>query len=171
MMTVREAEGVARTAHVGQVDKLGVPYICHVQAVADGLVPLGVDEVTIAGLLHDVLEDTAWTAQDLLNAGVPARSVEIVVKVTRVPGIPYQDMIRSILDDPGAVLVKIADNAHNSRPDRLAGLDEKTRAHLVLKYTKARKVLWAAAYPADVQAIIAVVNSRLFNELHDIKLN
>ncbi len=119
MKTVAEVDALAAAAHVGQVDKVGVPYIEHVRAVAAGLAPFG-DHLVMAGLLHDVIEDTDWTAEQLREAGVPDRVVCAVEAVTNQQGVPYEVKVRRIALNRDATLVKIADNAHNSRPDRSA---------------------------------------------------
>ncbi|MER7350298.1 HD domain-containing protein [Streptomyces aurantiacus] len=164
MISVREVETLADRAHAGQTDKIGVPYIEHVRAVAAGLSPFG-DELVMAGLLHDLLEDTDWTAGRLRETGVPARVVEIVEAVTNQTGMTYDEKIRRITADPRATLVKIADNAHNSRPDRAARLPADKRERLAAKYRSARARLWPAADRNDVEAVIRVINPSLLAEL------
>ncbi|MFB7426383.1 MULTISPECIES: HD domain-containing protein [Streptomyces] len=164
MMTLAEVDALADRAHAGQTDKIGVPYVEHVRAVAAGLAPLG-PELAMAGLLHDVLEDTPWTAGELRAAGVPDRVVRAVEAVTNEPGGSYEEKIRRIARDPDAILVKIADNAHNSRADRAAGLAPEPRERLAAKYRSARRVLWAAADPGQVAAILRIVNPDLLPEL------
>ncbi|CAL9367419.1 HD domain-containing protein [Streptomyces sp. enrichment culture] len=166
MRTVEEVDAFAAAAHAGQVDKIGVPYIEHVRAVAAGLAAFG-DEMVMAGLLHDVIEDTDWTAARLLALGVPLRVVGTVKDVTNQPGVPYEDKIRRIIRSSDATLVKIADNAHNSRPDRAAQLPEEKRARLAAKYRAARDVLWAAADDRDIDAIVTIVNPPLLDELRE----
>ncbi|MFE4856689.1 HD domain-containing protein [Streptomyces sp. NPDC056670] len=163
MRTVAEADDFASRAHEGQVDKLGVPYVEHVRAVAAGLVPFG-DDLVMAGLLHDVIEDTGWTAERLRAAGVPPQVVSVVEAVTNQDGVPYETKIRRITADRDATLVKIADNAHNSRPDRTAGLPLDLRTRLAVKYRAARDLLWTAVDERDVEAIVAIVNPGLLNE-------
>jgi (p)ppGpp synthase/HD superfamily hydrolase len=164
VISVREVEILADGAHAGQTDKVGVPYIEHVRAVAAGLSPFG-DELVMAGLLHDLLEDTDWTAERLREKGVPDRVVEIVESVTNQAGITYDEKIRRITADPQATLVKIADNAHNSHPDRAAQLPADKRERLAAKYRSARAELWPAAKRTDVEAIIRIVNPSLLAEL------
>ncbi|GAA0421623.1 HD domain-containing protein [Streptomyces luteireticuli] len=165
--SVARVDGLAARAHAGQTDRIGVPYVEHVRAVAAGLAPFG-PELRMAGLLHDVVEDTEWTAERLLAAGVPARVVGIVEQVTNRPGVPYEEMIRRIADDGGdAVLVKISDNAHNCHPARVARLPEEQRARLAAKYRAARDVLWAAAEPGRIEAIVTIVNPALLDELRE----
>lgn len=162
--TVEDVDAFAAGAHHGQVDKIGVPYIEHVRAVAAGLAPFG-DELVIAGLLHDVIEDTDWTAEQLRAVGIPERVVQAVLGVTNHPAHSYEEKIQLITGNPDAVLVKIADNAHNSRPDRAAQLPEEKRERLAAKYRKARAVLWPAASRADIEAIVRIVNPALLAEL------
>ncbi|MFD9902735.1 HD domain-containing protein [Streptomyces sp. NPDC059063] len=164
MKSVSEVDLLADQAHAGQVDKIGTPYIEHVRAVAAGLAPFG-DELVEAGLLHDILEDTDWTADRLRGTGIPARVVEIVEAVTNVPGMSYAEKIARIAADPRATLVKIADNAHNSHPDRTAQLPPDQRERLVAKYRSARARLWPAARREDIEAIVRIVNPSLLAEL------
>ncbi len=164
MISVREIEILAEGAHAGQTDKIGVPYIEHVRAVAAGLRPFG-DELVMAGLLHDLLEDTDWTAERLRKTGVPARVVEIVEAVTNQAGMTYAEKIRRITADPQATLVKVADNAHNSHPDRAAQLPAEKRERLATKYRSARAELWSAANRNDVETILRIVNPSLLSEL------
>lgn len=164
MKTVSEVDAFAFGAHAGQVDKIGVPYIEHVRAVAAGLAPFG-DELVMAGLLHDVIEDTDWTAEQLRAAGVPDRVVTTVEAVTNQRGVSYEEKINRIIRDSNATLVKIADNAHNSHPKRAARLPEEKRARLAAKYRAARDVLWAAADDRDIEAIITIVNPSLLGEV------
>jgi (p)ppGpp synthase/HD superfamily hydrolase len=164
--TVEEVDAFAAAAHAGQVDKIGVPYIEHVRAVAAGLAPFG-DELVMAGLLHDVIEDTDWTADQLREEGVPDRVVSAVEAVTNQKGVPYEEKIRRITGSRDATLVKISDNAHNSRPDRAAQLPEEKRSRLAAKYRAARNVLWAAADDRDIEAIVRIVNPALLDELRE----
>ncbi|MFE1190131.1 HD domain-containing protein [[Kitasatospora] papulosa] len=164
--TVDDVRALAERAHAGQVDKIGVVYFAHVQAVAAGLASFG-DDLVMAGLLHDVIEDTDWTAERLLAAGVPGPVVAIVEMVTNQDGVPYEDKIRRITRDPLATLVKIADNAHNSRADRAAQLPAAQRDRLAAKYRAARSELWPAARRDDIEAIVRIVNPALLTELND----
>ncbi|CAM5349130.1 HD domain-containing protein [Streptomyces tanashiensis] len=164
MKTLAEVDALADRAHAGQVDGIGVPYVAHVRAVAAGLEPLGT-HLAMAGLLHDVIEDTEWTAERLRAAGIPARVVALVEAVTNHPDTAYEEKIRLIARDPEATLVKIADNAHNSRADRASALPPARRERLAAKYRAARAVLWPAADPGDIATILRVVNPGLLTEL------
>lgn len=166
MKTVSEVDFMADCAHAGQVDKIGVPYIEHVRAVAAGLAPFG-DELVMAGLLHDIIEDTDWTAEQLREAGIPERVISAVEAVTNQKGVPYEEKIRRIMTNSDATLVKISDNAHNSHPDRAAQLPEEKRVRLAAKYRAARDVLWTAADSRDIEAIVSIVNPSLLTELRE----
>lgn len=163
MITVVEVDALSAAAHAGQVDKIGVPYIEHPRAVAAGLVPFG-NDLVMAGLLHDVLEDTTMTAADLLAAGVPPTVVGIVRELTHDPARSYEMTIRRIARNRDACLVKIADNAHNSRADRAAKLPAAKRQRLAAKYQAARADLWPAVPAADVTTILERVNPSLLDE-------
>ncbi|MEK9521799.1 HD domain-containing protein [Streptomyces sp. NPDC087908] len=167
MMTLAEVDALADRAHAGQTDKTGVPYVEHVRAVAAGLAPLG-PHLAMAGLLHDVVEDTDWTAARLRAAGIPDRVVDLVEAVTNTPGTDYEEKIRRITRDPEATLVKIADNAHNSRADRSASLPTAQRERLAAKYRAAREVLWAAADPQRIATVLRIVNPDLLAELAEL---
>lgn len=163
-MDIADADALARLAHEGQTDRIGVPYVEHVRAVAAGLVAFG-PELRMAGLLHDVIEDTRWTAGGLCAAGVPDRVVAIVEQVTNQPGAAYEDTLRRIAGCRDAALAKIADNAHNSRSDRAARLDEGQRLRLAAKYRRARAILWPAVPRRDVATILTAVNPALLRDL------
>ncbi|WP_416476982.1 HD domain-containing protein [Streptomyces sp. LKA04] len=167
MRSIEEVDALAAAAHAGQVDKIGAPYIEHVRAVAAGLAPFG-DDLVMAGLLHDIIEDTDWTAEQLREAGVSAYVVALVEAVTNERGVSYEEKIARITGSGrDAVLLKIADNAHNSRPDRAAQLPEEKRVRLAVKYRAARDVLWAAADDRDIEATVTIVNPSLLDELQE----
>lgn len=147
-ITVAEATDLARHAHAGQVDKAGRDYVLHVCAVRDALAEHG-EDAQVAGVLHDVLEDTALTEADLTAAGVPADVLRAIVSVTRRTGEPYVDMVHRAAADELGRLVKLADNADNMREERMAALDPATAASLREKYTRARSILLAAATSAE----------------------
>ncbi|MGW4813380.1 HD domain-containing protein [Kitasatospora cineracea] len=163
-LTLDQVDALAARAHAGQYDRIGVPYVEHVRAVAAGVAPFGTG-VRMAALLHDVLEDTPVTAGELLAAGVPAAVVATVRRVTRTAGTDYRAMLLNVATDHAATLVKIADNAHNSRADRAALLPAADRARLAERYRAARAVLWPAVAAADVRAIVGAVNLDLLAEL------
>jgi len=137
---VRLAHQLAAEHHHGQTDKAGHPYIHHVTAVAAALVDHG-PEAVAAGLLHDIVEDTPVTLHDLVACGFPPAVVAAVDSVTRREGETYLDMVRRAAADPLGRLVKLADNAHNSDPARLAVLDARVAGSLRDRYGRARRIL------------------------------
>ena len=143
-ITVWGATVLARHAHGSQTDKAGRPYIEHLIRVRDALAPHG-DGAMIAGVLHDVLEDTAVTVRGLAREGVPDLAIEAVVAVTRRDGETYADLIARAAAHPLGRLVKLADNADNSLEWRLALLPPGRAASLRKRYARARQTLLAAA--------------------------
>ena len=133
-----KAMNLAYAAHHGQFDKGGVPYIFHPIHLAEEMD----DEVsTCVALLHDTVEDTAVTLEELAES-VPREIVEAVDLLTHRDGVEYFDYVRSIRANPVAVKVKLADLRHNGDPKRISnqGNAEKRRE----KYAKAWKILTEA---------------------------
>lgn len=148
--TVADADALAEQYHRGQVDKAGNPYINHPRAVAEALREHGDhgDHAVMAGLLHDIVEDTPVTLDQLRELGYPEEVVAAVDSVTRREGKqypggkePYMDLIRRAAANPLGRLVKLEDNRNNSDPARLALLNEDERAWFTQKYATAREVL------------------------------
>jgi (p)ppGpp synthase/HD superfamily hydrolase len=136
---------LVQEAHAGQVDKQGRDYLRHhLLPVADLLRPFG-DDAYDAGLLHDVLEDTAVTAADLLRAGVPPHVVRAVESVTRREGEPYDALIARAAADPLGRVVKLADTWVNLTGLKALAVDDTlTAERLRAKYRAARSVLTSA---------------------------
>ena len=130
-----KAMNLAYNAHHGQFDKGGMPYIFHPVHLAEQMD----DEFsTCVALLHDTVEDTAVTLEDL-GKDFPAEVVNAVRLLTHDDDVEYFDYVRAIKADPIAVKVKLADLAHNGDPTRISnqGNAEKRRQ----KYAAARKIL------------------------------
>ncbi|MBO0692669.1 MAG: HD domain-containing protein [Acidimicrobiaceae bacterium] len=125
---------MARQAHDGQTDKAGRPYIEHPARVAARLID---PELRAAAWLHDVVEDTDWTAERLHEAGMPHRVVEAVIAVTRLPGQHDDAYYAQVAASDDGTAVKQADIADNADPTRLALLAPVTRGRLETKYAKA----------------------------------
>lgn len=139
---VTTAREIATRPHHGQADKAGAPYIGHPARVAAHAAAAGGDErVVAAAWLHDVVEDTEVTPEDLRAAGVPDDVVAAVVAVSKVPGESVEGYFARVRSDPLAIAVKTADLADNTDPARLAVLDAATRERLVAKYERARRLL------------------------------
>lgn len=114
--TLEQAVKIAAKAHALQKDKAGAAYILHPLRV--GLMGSN-DLEKMAGFLHDVIEDTDWTADMLLGAAIPPEVVDLVVVLTRQDGEGYHDYIARVAEHPAAVRVKLNDLADNLRPDRV----------------------------------------------------
>ncbi|HZG56424.1 bifunctional (p)ppGpp synthetase/guanosine-3',5'-bis(diphosphate) 3'-pyrophosphohydrolase [Paenibacillus sp.] len=123
---IREAYAFAEAAHQGQTRKSGEPYILHPLAVADILVGMQMDATTvIVGLLHDVVEDTNVTTQDL-EAKFGRTCAELVDGLTKLEKIRfkskeeqqnenYRKMFIAMAQDIRVILIKLADRLHNMR--------------------------------------------------------
>ena len=123
---IRAAYDMARLAHSGQLRKDGSPYVTHCVAAADITVDMGLDEDSIvSALLHDVIEDTNLTHEDIARqfGDAVADIVEGVTKLTRVQYTSKEDeqmenlrkMLMAMAKDIRVILIKIADRLHNMR--------------------------------------------------------
>lgn len=137
-LTLRALE-IATQAHVGQTDKAGEPYINHPVHLAE---QMETEDQTVVALLHDVVEDSNWTLDDLAKEGFTGEQVEAVAALTHDPGVTYFEYIRSIKQDPLATAVKIADLCHNSDQSRIPNPTNVDMIRLQ-KYAQALEVLEA----------------------------
>lgn len=124
-------------AHKDQVDKSGIPYVFHPIHLAEQMED---EATTVVALLHDVVEDTDYTLEDLLQMGYPAEWVEAIGLMTHAEGVPYMDYVGEIKKNPIARAVKLADLMHNSDTARLDRVDEKAQARCK-KYAEAMAFL------------------------------
>lgn len=124
-------------AHKNQTDKNGMPYIFHPIHLAEQMI----DEKTICvALLHDVVEDTDITFDQLEKEGFSKEVIDALKLMTHDDSVPYMEYIKSIKTNKIASAVKLADLKHNSDLTRLDKVDEKAikRAE---KYQKAIELL------------------------------
>lgn len=138
MFTIEDAVAIATAAHEGQTDKSGHPYIGHPLRV---MARVDAEHEKMVAVLHDVVEDTDVTADDLLAAGCPPEVVAAVVAISKVDGEDQETYLARVAADPIALVVKRADIADNSSPARMAKLDEATRERLTAKYARALALL------------------------------
>ena len=124
-------------AHKNQVDKSGIPYVYHPFHLAE---QMETEEAVIVALLHDVVEDTDCTLEDIRAMGFPDSVVEAIALMTHDKSVPYMDYVAKIKENPIAKAVKLADLKHNSDLSRLDVVDEKALKR-VEKYAVAIKVL------------------------------
>lgn len=111
----KKAMRLAYRAHHGQMDLGGVPYVFHPYHLAE---QMQTEETVCAALLHDVLEDTLLTANDLEREGFSPAIVQAVVHLTHEKQVPYEEYVRQLAADPIARAVKMADLRHNSDETR-----------------------------------------------------
>ena len=124
-------------AHKDQVDKSGLPYVFHPFHLAEQMQD---EATTITALLHDVVEDSDYTLQDLIDMGFPKEVTDAIALMTHDDAVPYLDYVRNLKDNPVARAVKLADLKHNSDLSRLDIIDEKALKR-VEKYHKAIRIL------------------------------
>lgn len=103
--------------HKDQVDKAGIPYVFHPFHLAEQMP----DETsTLVALMHDLVEDTDVTFEDLSSMGFPEEVVEAIKLLTHDKSIDYLDYVEKISKNSLARKVKIADLEHNMDPSRLS---------------------------------------------------
>jgi (p)ppGpp synthase/HD superfamily hydrolase len=123
--------------HKEQVDKSGLPYVFHPFHLAE---QMETEDTTIVALLHDVVEDSELTLDDLRQMGFGDAVIAALALLTHDPAVEYMDYVRAIKDNPIARAVKLADLRHNSDLTRLDTLDEKALARRE-KYLQAMTLL------------------------------
>ncbi|CAM3724931.1 bifunctional GTP diphosphokinase/guanosine-3',5'-bis pyrophosphate 3'-pyrophosphohydrolase [Vibrio aquimaris] len=135
---LRQSYVVAKDAHEGQTRSSGEPYIIHPVAVARILAEMRLDIETLqAALLHDVIEDTAATKQDLENQ-FGATVAELVDGVSKLDKLKFRDrkeaqaenfrkMVLAMVQDIRVILIKLADRTHNMRTLGALRADKKRR--------------------------------------------
>jgi (p)ppGpp synthase/HD superfamily hydrolase len=112
-------------AHKEQKDKSGLPYVFHPFHLAEEMTD---EATTVAALLHDVVEDTDYTLDDLRAMGFDRAVLEALALLTHDPAVPYMEYVAAIKGNPIARAVKMADLRHNSdmtRLDTITAWDEK----------------------------------------------
>ena len=143
VVNIQFALEYATKVHNGQTSKNGTPFIYHPMAVA-GIVGgnFNNDEtLQMAALLHDVVEDTDITYDDLRKEGFSARVVTIVHHLTRQDGETYKIFVDRCSTDEDAIKVKMCDTIHNIRraSDLPSKIEEKG---LRRRWGQALTLLW-----------------------------
>lgn len=139
MSSLEEAIAIAARAHAGQVDKARQPYILHPLKV---MLRLQATDERIAAVLHDVVEDTPITLDDLRAAGFSPAVLTAVDALTKRPGETRLQAAARAAADPVARAVKLADNAENLDLSRIENPTEKDYARL-REYEQVRALLLA----------------------------
>ena len=137
MSTLDRAIEIALNAHAGQRDKGGEPYILHPLRV---MLRMTTDEERIVAVLHDVVEDSSYTFQDLLAAGYSSSVVGALEALTKRPGESRLEAAARAAANPLARTVKLADNAENSDLSRIPEPTDKDFARLE-QYRQVRIIL------------------------------
>ena len=133
----KKALKLSFAAHKDQLDKSGMPYIYHPFHVAE---QMETEETVAVALLHDVMEDTDYTLEDLKAMGFPDSVTGALALMTHDDSVSYLDYVAKLKDNPIARAVKLADLRHNSDLSRLDAVDEKALER-VEKYRKAIELL------------------------------
>lgn len=140
--TLADAVALAEFAHRNQFDKAGFPYIEHPKRVLENVKAMGVKPyVQQAAILHDVVEDTAFTLDMLGALGFSEPVLLVVDLVTRKELVTAESYYEAISKNPDAVAVKQADIRDNLAPWRQVYLPEETQARLQEKYAKALRLI------------------------------
>ena len=126
-------------AHKEQLDKSGMPYVFHPFHLAE---QMQTEVTTIVALLHDVVEDTHYTLEDLTAMGFDKVVTDALALLTHDNEVPYMEYVKAIKGNPVAKAVKLADLKHNSDLSRMDAVDEKTLERRE-KYLKAIALLEA----------------------------
>jgi GTP diphosphokinase / guanosine-3',5'-bis(diphosphate) 3'-diphosphatase len=137
MATLERAIEIAARAHANQVDKAGEPYILHPIQV---MLRVSGTEARIAAVLHDVVEDSAFTIEDLRKEGFSTTVLEAVAALTKEDGESRLEAALRAAKNEIARIVKLADNAENMNLGRLADPTDKDYARLE-EYKKVREIL------------------------------
>ena len=133
----KKAMTLAYDAHHGQLDRSGVPYIFHPARVASGFTN---EAEACVAWLHDVVEDTDVSLEDIRLAGFGCVICDALRLLTHDKSVPYMDYVRAIAENPIAKAVKLADLRDNMDVNRLAVIDDDTKRRFA-KYLEAYRLL------------------------------
>ena len=123
--------------HKDQVDKSGMPYVFHPFHLAE---QMDDEETTITALLHDIVEDTDTTFDDLRKLGFSDNVINALKLMTHDKNVDYFEYVKNISKNPIARKVKIKDLEHNMDTSRLDEVTDKDLER-VKKYKKCYKYL------------------------------
>ena len=118
---------LAKKAHEGQIDKGGSPYIGHPFRVTNQFED---EEEKIVGILHDAVEDSDLTLEDLVTAGFSDRVIAAVDAITKREGEEIDNYLNRVMNNPIALKVKIVDMTDNMDLSRITNITEKDRARI-----------------------------------------
>lgn len=136
-MSLERAIQIAVEAHKNQYDKNGYPYITHAFRVMER----GKSEIEkICGVLHDVIEDSEWTLEQIQKEGFAPLVITVLELLTHQTNESYEDYLGRIVTNPIAIRVKMNDLEDNMDIKRLNFIGERDVIRLN-KYLKAYKTL------------------------------
>ncbi|SRR5260221_10108028 len=127
MTLLERAIQIALTAHAGQTSRDASPYILHPLRL---MAEMDSDDERIVALLHDVIEDSSLTPEDLQKEGFASEVVEAVRLLTHEESVPNEEYVRRIKPNALARKVKLADLRDNADLRRMSGNQEKDSARL-----------------------------------------
>lgn len=133
MDIIEKSLEIALKAYAGQKDKAGKTYILHPLRL---MAKMDTEMEMAVALLHDVIEDSEYTAEDLINNKIPADVVEAVQCLTKANGESYDEFIKRVTNNKLALKVKKADIEDNINVLRLNTLSNKDLERIA-KYHKA----------------------------------
>jgi guanosine-3',5'-bis(diphosphate) 3'-pyrophosphohydrolase len=130
---------IAYEAHKDQLDKVGVPYKYYPIHLAEQMAS---EEETVVALLHDVVEDTSWTFEELVQQGFSDEVIQTLKLLTHEKATEYMEYIWKIAlsSYSFANKVKLADLKHNSALSRFSNIDDMN-LNRIEKYHKAIEIL------------------------------
>ncbi|MCJ2033139.1 phosphohydrolase [Methylobacterium sp. J-068] len=161
MASIFEAHSFAMTAHAGQIDKGGQPYIRHLERVANASVAraghaksvdrLGVEPMQVmqAAILHDVIEDTPATPMVLRAEGFSEAVIAMVLLLTKPEEpVPYDERMSRLIakGNLGAILIKMSDTEDNLSPERTLADGADLRARYAPAFARLKAAAAALGY-------------------------
>ena len=137
MSTIEKAIQMALKAHSGQKEKAGAPYILHPLRV---MLAMDSDTERMVAVMHDVIEDSEISIDDLVSLGFSEKVCHAVLALTKLDNEPYDVYLNRVKANPIALKVKLADQKDNMDLGRIANPTEKDFER-IKKYAKAFKLL------------------------------
>lgn len=119
---LQKAITIAVEAHKNQTDRYQAPYIMHVMRV---MMRGKTEDEKICGILHDVVEDTEWTFEDLKREGFSDAIIDVLRCLTKGEQEPYDDYISRVKTNKLAIAVKLNDLEDNMDVRRLPHMEPK----------------------------------------------
>lgn len=141
MATLERAIEIAASAHAGQVDKAGQPYVLHPIRI---MLSVSTPEERMAAMLHDVVEDTPWTSDQLRNEGFSEAVIDAVAALTKRTGESRIEAAKRAVQNPIARVVKLADVSDNMDLSRIPNPSQKDFARIE-EYKDVRALLLAGS--------------------------